>query len=445
MQEQLFYNLPQEAFFFNSMGSFEKKQLYNSVNNGLPVESCNLQTPAPPLPSFNNAFSLNSIESPPGYFGALPSCDLQNQGRDNIYAPANIHASNFYSPPPPVSYMHVPSGMQQVYWSTSPMTSHGPSLASPEPPENRKICNLSVGTELHSPSLVLPPLTPRSFETAQHFVPNAQNSGALASQMQPQLGVEGTVNSPRSINIGAQGLPATSNYEATLSGGYADVVGTANVGMFVPPNSTSMATSLPNCSSPNRFAAQHDSKGGHHGHLLSVKERFPDLWKYGGLDGRFSSHRKDNIDLETLKSHFHLPMVEASKKLGVCVTVLKKICRRFGISRWPHRKLRSVAKHIEKHEKAFHKGYSDHFSYDEVLELCRKNPEKFSNSSKNYSLYKSQDVTSSGSSKLSSRSFNMSSGEYAESVPSGVDESPQELNKESYSNTPTTGIEVDQV
>lgn len=101
-------------------------------------------------------------------------------------------------------------------------------------------------------------------------------------------------------------------------------------------------------------------------------------------------------------------MLEASKKLGVCVTVLKKICRRFGISRWPHRKLRSVAKHIEKHEKAFHKGYSDHFSYEEVLELCRKNPEKFSDSSKHNGSSKTDDKTSSGSSKLTS-------GDYPES------------------------------
>ena len=37
--------------------------------------------------------------------------------------------------------------------------------------------------------------------------------------------------------------------------------------------------------------------------------------------------------------YLHLPISEASKKLNVCNTVLKKICRRSGLSRWPYRKV----------------------------------------------------------------------------------------------------------
>lgn len=42
-----------------------------------------------------------------------------------------------------------------------------------------------------------------------------------------------------------------------------------------------------------------------------------------------------------LAQHFHLPINAAAKELGICPTVLKKICRRNGMRRWPHRKVES--------------------------------------------------------------------------------------------------------
>lgn len=45
------------------------------------------------------------------------------------------------------------------------------------------------------------------------------------------------------------------------------------------------------------------------------------------------------IVLETIKSLFHLPIVEAAKRLGVSRTSLKAVCRRHGVSRWPKRSL----------------------------------------------------------------------------------------------------------
>eukprot|EP01096_Ripella_sp_DP13-Kostka_P001023 TRINITY_DN11224_c0_g1_i1.p1 TRINITY_DN11224_c0_g1~~TRINITY_DN11224_c0_g1_i1.p1 ORF type:complete len:362 (+),score=175.34 TRINITY_DN11224_c0_g1_i1:132-1088(+) len=57
---------------------------------------------------------------------------------------------------------------------------------------------------------------------------------------------------------------------------------------------------------------------------------------------------KGDLTLDDLAPYFHLPINEASKKLGICATVLKKICRKIGISRWPHRKFKSVDMLIEK-------------------------------------------------------------------------------------------------
>ena len=43
-----------------------------------------------------------------------------------------------------------------------------------------------------------------------------------------------------------------------------------------------------------------------------------------------------------LPQFYHLPICDAAKELGVCETLLKKFCRTNGISRWPHRKIKSI-------------------------------------------------------------------------------------------------------
>jgi hypothetical protein len=47
------------------------------------------------------------------------------------------------------------------------------------------------------------------------------------------------------------------------------------------------------------------------------------------------------ITFEQLTKYFHLPINDVAKELGICATMLKKICRKNGIPRWPHRKVRS--------------------------------------------------------------------------------------------------------
>jgi RWP-RK domain len=45
------------------------------------------------------------------------------------------------------------------------------------------------------------------------------------------------------------------------------------------------------------------------------------------------------ITFEQLTKYFHLPINDVAKELGICATMLKKICRKNGIPRWPHRKV----------------------------------------------------------------------------------------------------------
>eukprot|EP00899_Mesostigma_viride_P011450 jgi/Mesvir1/20305/Mv19901-RA.1 len=48
--------------------------------------------------------------------------------------------------------------------------------------------------------------------------------------------------------------------------------------------------------------------------------------------------QKRKLAVEDISGHFHLPIIAAAQSLGVCTTVLKRACRRFGIQRWPYRK-----------------------------------------------------------------------------------------------------------
>ena len=65
---------------------------------------------------------------------------------------------------------------------------------------------------------------------------------------------------------------------------------------------------------------------------------------HGGDDGSSGSGMAVTEDI--LREHFHLPLQSVAKKLGMCTTALKKLCRRFAIAKWPHRQLRGIDKKI---------------------------------------------------------------------------------------------------
>eukprot|EP01125_Pyxidicula_operculata_P005840 TRINITY_DN2039_c0_g1_i2.p1 TRINITY_DN2039_c0_g1~~TRINITY_DN2039_c0_g1_i2.p1 ORF type:complete len:251 (+),score=20.35 TRINITY_DN2039_c0_g1_i2:19-771(+) len=57
-----------------------------------------------------------------------------------------------------------------------------------------------------------------------------------------------------------------------------------------------------------------------------------------------------SITKEELSEYFDMPIKIAAAKLGVCTTLLKKMCRNNGIPRWPHRKIHSLNRSIQQLE-----------------------------------------------------------------------------------------------
>ncbi|TMW55567.1 hypothetical protein Poli38472_010449 [Pythium oligandrum] len=62
------------------------------------------------------------------------------------------------------------------------------------------------------------------------------------------------------------------------------------------------------------------------------------------------------ITLEMLRPHFEKPLAQVAQSFGICVTLLKKICRKNGLARWPHRQIIGLRKSIASMEQAI-----DHF------------------------------------------------------------------------------------
>ncbi|XP_059311411.1 protein NLP3-like [Lycium ferocissimum] len=52
------------------------------------------------------------------------------------------------------------------------------------------------------------------------------------------------------------------------------------------------------------------------------------------------------ITRETLEQHFGMTLEDAAKSLHVSRSTLKRICKAYGISRWPHHKTRKVDHHV---------------------------------------------------------------------------------------------------
>ncbi|KAG5188053.1 RWP-RK domain-containing protein, partial [Tribonema minus] len=56
------------------------------------------------------------------------------------------------------------------------------------------------------------------------------------------------------------------------------------------------------------------------------------------------------LPVSVLEEFYHVPLNIAARELSVSLTMLKKLCRQYGIKRWPHRQVSSLNKSLGKLE-----------------------------------------------------------------------------------------------
>merc|ERR1712137_503794 len=91
-----------------------------------------------------------------------------------------------------------------------------------------------------------------------------------------------------------------------------------------------------------------------------------------GLDTRYEGKLPHEFTSEDLAKFYHLPINDAAEKLGICSTLLKKLCRKNGISRWPHRKVKSVEQLIQQCEDHLNEYPNDQLVQQQLSELQDK-------------------------------------------------------------------------
>ncbi|DAZ95007.1 TPA: hypothetical protein N0F65_003633 [Lagenidium giganteum] len=74
--------------------------------------------------------------------------------------------------------------------------------------------------------------------------------------------------------------------------------------------------------------------------------------RFRNESNRVKSLVTKHISIDELREHFDRPIIDVAKDFGICITLMKKICRRNGIKRWPHRQIRSLSKSIASMEAA---------------------------------------------------------------------------------------------
>jgi len=53
------------------------------------------------------------------------------------------------------------------------------------------------------------------------------------------------------------------------------------------------------------------------------------------------------ISERELREHFGIPLNEVATKFGICTSALKRLCRKYGVMRWPHRRLQTIEKRMQ--------------------------------------------------------------------------------------------------
>lgn len=60
-----------------------------------------------------------------------------------------------------------------------------------------------------------------------------------------------------------------------------------------------------------------------------------------------ASRSLKSVSLVELRRYFDRPIEDAARAIGICSTLLKKICRRYHIKRWPYRQVKSLDRTLE--------------------------------------------------------------------------------------------------
>lgn len=101
---------------------------------------------------------------------------------------------------------------------------------------------------------------------------------------------------------------------------------------MVDDESTHQPMSHRPATTPNKKRSSHKADSSHD----SIKV-FPRR-KLAAVGG--SSHQNHGpvlVSREALEELFELPLRTAAGKLGICITAIKRVCRKFGIEKWPYR------------------------------------------------------------------------------------------------------------
>lgn len=95
---------------------------------------------------------------------------------------------------------------------------------------------------------------------------------------------------------------------------------------------------------------QNKERGGDGMESLDNEDGMMKVW--GEMAGNSRNVPEKYFSMDELRKYFHLPIVEVARQLGICTTLLKKICRKNKINRWPYRQIRSITKSIQSLEMA---------------------------------------------------------------------------------------------
>jgi hypothetical protein len=132
--------------------------------------------------------------------------------------------------------------------------------------------------------------------------------------------------------IGADGIHAAVGSSNSSN----DCVGNGHDGTFA----TAVQTHMSRMGSSSGSGGSSGNSGGNNFHINPINI------------GSQKSSISRNIKIDDLRSYFHLPIVEVAKQLGICTTLLKRVCRTNKIKKWPYRQIRSIAKSIQSLEMA---------------------------------------------------------------------------------------------